>query len=64
MYISTIVVTALLDAYITMAEPASQHETRQATLCSGFEDEPLCCAVNLLGIANLDCRARKYPLFA
>ena len=64
MYISTIVVTALLDAYIAMAEPASQHETRQATLCSGLEDVPLCCAVNLLGIADLDCRARKYPLFA
>ena len=59
MYLSTIVVTALLDAYIAMAWPASQREIRQATLCSGLEDEPLCCAVNLLGVADLDCSARK-----
>ena len=63
MYFSTIVVTALLGAYIAMAGPASQRETRQGTLCSGLEDEPLCCAVNELGIVGLDCRARKLCLF-
>ena len=59
MYLSTIVVTALLDAHIAMAGPTSQRETRQATLCSGIENEPLCCAVNELGIVSLDCSARK-----
>ena len=45
-----------------MAGRADQHETRQAALCSGLENEPLCCAVNLLGIADLDCSARKLCL--
>ena len=62
MYLSTIVVTALLDAYIAMAAPASQRETRQETLCSGLEDEPLCCAVNVLGVTSLDCSARRLCL--
>ena len=62
MYLSTIVVTALLDAYIAMAGPASQREVRQATLCSGIENEPLCCAVSVLGVASLDCSARKLCL--
>ncbi|KAM0803689.1 fungal hydrophobin-domain-containing protein [Usnea florida] len=57
MYFSTIVITALLDAYIAMAGPAYQREIRQETLCSGLEDEPLCCAVSVLGVASLDCTA-------
>ena len=62
MYFSSIVITAILDACIAMAGPASQRETRQATLCSGIENEPLCCAVNELGIVGLDCSARKLCL--
>ena len=59
MYFSSIVITALLNAYIGVAGPASQRETRQETLCSGLEDKPLCCAVDVLGVASLNCQARK-----
>lgn len=27
--------------------------------CSGLEATPQCCAVNVLGVADLDCKSRK-----
>lgn len=62
MYFLTIITTALLSASITIAVPASTSETKRATLCSGLESEPQCCALDVLGIADLQCDARTLPL--
>ncbi|KAF6233971.1 hypothetical protein HO173_007801 [Letharia columbiana] len=51
MHCSTIIATALFGASITMAFPAF----KRAVLCPGIEDTPQCCAVNALGVADLNC---------
>ncbi|CAF9914152.1 MAG: hypothetical protein ALECFALPRED_009417, partial [Alectoria fallacina] len=51
MHFSTIVATALVGAS-TMAMPAFN---KRAILCPGLEGTPQCCAVNALGVADLNC---------
>jgi hypothetical protein len=34
-------------------------DQRQAGICSGAEGTPLCCDVDVLGVADLDCSPRK-----
>lgn len=54
MHCSTIIATALFGASITMAFPAF----KRTVLCPGIEDTPQCCAVNALGVADLNCAPR------
>ena len=65
MYLTTVITitTALFGGSIVNAFPASKHETKRATLCSGLESQPQCCADDLLGLLNLGCAARMLPLF-
>lgn len=61
MHFQTIVL-ALAGASTAMAAALPGKSTlmdRQALLCSGASSTPLCCATDVLGIADLDCAARK-----
>ncbi|CAD6572550.1 MAG: Fungal hydrophobin [Alectoria sarmentosa] len=51
MHFSTVITTALFGAS-TMAMPAFN---KRAILCPGLESTPECCAVNALGVADLNC---------
>ena len=53
MHFSTIAMTVLFGA-ATMAVPAF----RRSPLCLGIESSPECCAVNALGVADLNCAPR------
>jgi hypothetical protein len=44
---------------VTIAVPASL-SPRQSDVCSGAEGTPLCCDVNVLGVADLDCAPREF----
>jgi len=62
MHFSTIVI-ALAGATTTMASAIPGKSTllgRQSTLCSGAESSPVCCATDVLGVADLDCAPRKF----
>jgi hypothetical protein len=43
----------------TLAMPATK-VVRQAGLCSSGSATPLCCDVDVLGVADLDCETRKF----
>ena len=53
MHFSTIIATALVGAS-TMAFPAY----KRAVLCPGLESTPQCCAVDALGVADVNCAPR------
>lgn len=54
MHFSATIATALFGASI-MAMPAYN---KRMILCPGLEATPQCCAVNALGVADLDCAPR------
>ncbi|KAK5064897.1 beta ketoadipyl CoA thiolase, th1 [Exophiala bonariae] len=54
------VVIALAGASTAMAAALPGKSTlmdRQVLLCSGLGSTPLCCATDVLGVADLDCAA-------
>ena len=53
MHFFAIIATALVGASTTMAVPAMKRN-----LCFGLPGSPECCAVNALGVADLDCAPR------
>jgi len=56
------IVVALVGATTAMAAAVPGRSTlldRQAALCSGASSSPLCCATDVLGVADLDCAPRK-----
>jgi hypothetical protein len=42
---------------------ASPVEKRQAPLCSGLTGNQQCCAVDVLGVADLNCANRTSPIY-
>ena len=54
MQFSTFIAAALVGASATMAVPAY----KRSVLCPGLPGTPECCAVNALGVADLDCAPR------
>lgn len=44
-------------AGFAMASPIEERQTYSA--CSGLYGTPQCCATDVLGVADLDCAARK-----
>lgn len=57
MYFSTELIVAALAA-VAVAVPAAL-TPRQLPICSGLNSNGQCCAVDVLGIADLDCEDRK-----
>lgn len=57
MHFSTIVV-ALAGASTALASAIPDMSPRQAAVCSGTEGNPVCCATDVLGVADLDCAPR------
>lgn len=60
------IVIALAGATTAMAAAVPGKSTlmeRQAVLCSGLSSSPLCCATDVLGVADLDCAPRKFLIF-
>jgi hypothetical protein len=56
------VIIALAGATTAMAAAVPGKSTlmdRQAALCSGASSSPVCCATDILGVADLDCAPRK-----
>ncbi|RDW94503.1 hypothetical protein BP5796_00266 [Coleophoma crateriformis] len=45
----------------TLAMPATLLDTRQAGICSSGSATPLCCDVDVLGVADLDCSTPPTP---
>ena len=61
MHFSTIV-AVLTGATAAMATAIPSLEERQAALlCSGLSGTPVCCATDVLGLADLDCATRMLP---
>lgn len=61
MHFSTVVL-ALAGATTAVASAIPGKSTlmdRQAALCSGASNSPVCCATDVLGVADLDCAPRK-----
>jgi hypothetical protein len=59
MQFSTLLV-ALTGATVAVASAIPSLEERQsALLCSGLSGTPVCCATDVLGLADLDCAPRK-----
>jgi hypothetical protein len=57
MQFSTIIATILAGVALNMAIPL---EERQASLgCSGTTSNAVCCATDVLGVADLNCATRK-----
>ena len=54
MHFSTIIGAALFGAAITLGVPTH----KRTILCPGTPDTPQCCAVNALGVADLNCAPR------
>jgi hypothetical protein len=49
----------------TMANPLSVRQAQvnaPLPLCTGLTANPLCCATDVLGVADLDCTPRKFDL--
>lgn len=62
MHFSTIIV-ALAGATGALASAIPGKSTlmdRQTALCSGASSSAVCCATDVLGIADLDCATREY----
>lgn len=59
MHFSTIVL-ALAGATAAVASAIPALESRQAPLCSGLSGTPVCCATDVLGLADLDCANRTF----
>jgi hypothetical protein len=45
----------------SIAAPGMVKDSRQVNVCSGAEGTALCCDVDVLGVADLDCAPRKCP---
>lgn len=59
MQFSTLLV-ALTGATVVVATAIPALQERQAALCAGLSGTPVCCATDVLGLADLDCATRKY----
>lgn len=57
MQFSTVFSTVLAGASVAMAIPAM--ERRQAPVCTGTDSNAVCCATDVLGVADLNCAPRK-----
>lgn len=49
-----------LSGFVACALALPSLTSRQTSVCS--EGTPQCCDVNVLGLADLDCSTREYPL--
>lgn len=62
MRFSTVVI-ALAGASTALASAIpgiSTLQDRQAALCAGASNSPVCCATDVLGVADLDCAPRMF----
>jgi len=66
MQFTTLLATAILATSTVLASPAFHADKRQQAVClAGLYTTPLCCATDVLGVADLDCAARtSLSLFA
>lgn len=65
MHFSTAAIFALAGASSVIASAIPGKSTlleRQAVLCSGASSSAVCCATDVLGVADLDCAPRKLTL--
>lgn len=60
MQFTTTLVTLSALIATTLALPATSVAKRQAGLCSSSLGSPLCCDVDVLGVADLNCEQRKH----
>ncbi|RFU31451.1 hypothetical protein B7463_g4895, partial [Scytalidium lignicola] len=51
----TSTITLLGLAAVALSVPTTPNKPRQADICSGADSTPLCCDVDVLGVADLDC---------
>lgn len=54
-------VSALAAAFVGFAAASPIEERQTYSACSGLYGSPLCCATDVLGVADLDCGEREFP---
>jgi Fungal hydrophobin len=57
---ATIILTALVGATVTVASTIPLEERAERDLCTGTDSNAVCCATDVLGVADLDCAPRKF----
>ena len=60
MQFTLITLTTLLATAFAIPQDLALVQNRQLGLCSSAASNPLCCDVDVLGVADLNCEVRKY----